>query len=75
VLLVYVSAALEASKICDMMFQPLDVRTSTHTIMGWDLTYPYKIQVVQMFSAANKQWRCEFCLDFFAVCVAVPCHL
>jgi len=33
-------------------------RTSVRTIMQWDLTlYPYKIQVVQMFTAANKQRR------------------
>jgi len=34
-------------------------RTSTHTIMQQDLTlYPYKIQVVQMLTAAHKQQKC-----------------
>jgi len=28
------------------------------------MLYPYKIQVVQMFTAANRQQRCEFCRDF-----------
>jgi hypothetical protein len=33
--------------------------------MWWDLmSYPYKIQVVQMLTAANKQCRQEFCQDF-----------
>jgi hypothetical protein len=32
--------------------------------MRQDLIYPYKIQVVQMLTAANKQWRHEFYWDF-----------
>jgi hypothetical protein len=33
--------------------------------MHWDLTlYLYKIQVTLMFTAPNKQQRCESCWDF-----------
>jgi hypothetical protein len=44
--------------------QSLVIKRTTHTIMRGDLTlYPYKIQVVQMITAANKQQKCEICQD------------
>jgi len=44
--------------------------------MRWDLTsYPYKIQVVQMLTAANKQQMREFCQDFLQFVQQYPTPL
>jgi hypothetical protein len=59
------SSASEFEKIRGTIFQAVSVKISTHIIMQRGLTYPSKIQVLQVAHCSQQAAEtCEFCRDF-----------